>query len=153
MDARTPPSRAAPGALYIGDIARRSGRSVHTIRWYEAQGLMPGVVRDRGRRRVYSDDHIGWLDLVERLRLTGMSIRQLREYTVLVKQGSATLRKRRALLADHQRRVQAMIAKWTEALALVDAKIEFYDEWVAKGSRPAVSAQQRARARPPATRP
>ncbi|MFB9263212.1 MerR family transcriptional regulator [Bradyrhizobium erythrophlei] len=141
-----------PSALHIGEIARRSGRSVHTIRWYEAQGLMPGVSRDRGGRRVYSDDHIGWLDLMDRLRCTGMSIKQLREYTNLVKQGSATLRKRRALLADHQLRVQAMIAKWTEALALVDAKIEFYDEWVAMGSRPAVSAQQRARTRRRATK-
>jgi DNA-binding transcriptional MerR regulator len=143
MDAPTP--QALPGALYIGDIARRTGRSVHTIRWYEAQGLMPGVTRDRGRRRVYSDYHIGWLELMERLRLTGMSIRQLREYTALVKQGSPALRKRRALLAEHQRRVKAMIAKWTEALALVDAKIEFYDEWVAGGTRPTVSPQQRAR--------
>ncbi|MCC8938104.1 MerR family transcriptional regulator [Bradyrhizobium sp. Arg68] len=147
MDARTPRPQAVPGALYIGDIARRTGRSVHTIRWYEAQGLMPGVIRDRGRRRVYSDYHIGWLELMERLRLTGMSIRQLREYTALVKQGSTTLRKRRALLAEHQRRVKAMIAKWTEALALVDAKIEFYDEWVAGGTRPTVSPQQRARAK------
>lgn len=147
MDARTPQPQALPAALYIGDIARRSGRSVHTIRWYEAQGLMPGVVRDRGRRRVYTDYHIGWLELMERLRLTGMSIRQLREYTALVKQGSTTLRKRRALLAEHQRRVKAMIEKWTEALALVDAKIEFYDEWVAGGTRPTVSPQQRARAR------
>ncbi|WP_407150105.1 MerR family transcriptional regulator [Bradyrhizobium sp. ORS 86] len=152
MDARTPHPQAAPTALYIGDIARRSGRSVHTIRWYEAQGLMPGVTRDRGRRRVYSDYHVGWLDLMERLRLTGMSIRQLREYTTLVKQGSASLRKRRALLAEHQLRVQAMIAKWTEALALVEAKIEFYDEWVAAGTRPAVSPQQRARAKRSATK-
>ncbi|MGY3485578.1 DNA-binding transcriptional MerR regulator [Bradyrhizobium sp. USDA 4011] len=109
MDARTPDLQATPNTLYIGDIARRSGRSVHTIRWYEAQGLMPGVVRDRGRRRVYNDYHIGWLDLMERLRLTGMSIKQLRDYTTLVKQGSATLRKRRALLAEHQLRVRAMI--------------------------------------------
>ncbi|WP_198960840.1 MerR family transcriptional regulator [Bradyrhizobium sp. UFLA03-84] len=143
MDART---TQAPSALHIGEIARRSGRSVHTIRWYETQGLMPGVVRDRGRRRVYSDYHIGWLDLMERLRLTGMSIRQLREYTTLVKQGSASLPKRRALLAAHQLRVHAMIAKWTEALTLVDAKVEFYDEWMAGGRRPTISPQQRARA-------
>jgi len=151
MDARTPRAQAMPSALHIGDIARRSGRSVHTIRWYEAQGLMPGVVRDRGRRRVYSDYHVGWLDLMDRLRCTGMSIRQLREYTALVKQGSPALRKRRALLAEHQRRVQAMIAKWTEALALVEAKIEFYDEWVAGGTRPTISPQQRARAKRPTT--
>ncbi|MGA9324187.1 MAG: MerR family transcriptional regulator, partial [Xanthobacteraceae bacterium] len=90
-----------PHSLHIGDVASRTGRSVHAIRWYEAQGLMPGVARDNGGRRVYSEHHVGWLDLMDRLRCTGMSIAQMREYTALVKQGSSTLKQRRALLAAH----------------------------------------------------
>ena len=133
--------------LHIGDIARRTGRSIHTIRWYESQGLIPGVVRDRGGRRVYGEFHVGWLDLMERLRHTGMSIRQMRAYTALVKQGAATLPQRRALLAAHQRHVCENIAHWTAALALIDAKVEFYDEWVANGERPAVTPHQRMRKR------
>ncbi len=31
-----------PKHFHIGELVRRSGRSVHTLRWYEAQGLMPG---------------------------------------------------------------------------------------------------------------
>ncbi len=56
---------------------------------------MPGVARDAGRRRVYSELHVGWLELVDRLRRTGMSIRELREYTALVKRGQLTLVQRR----------------------------------------------------------
>ena len=38
--------------LNIGALAEQTGHSVHTIRWYEAQGLIPGVERDRrGWRR------------------------------------------------------------------------------------------------------
>ena len=133
-------------SLHIGEIASRTGRSVHAIRWYEAQGLMPGVARDGGGRRVYSEHHVGWLDLMERLRCTGMSIAQMREYTALVKQGSTALKERRALLAAHQARVRDNIAQWTEALALINAKIEFYDEWVAKGARPTVAPHRRVRA-------
>ena len=84
--------------LHIGELARQTGRSIHTIRWYESQGLIPGVTRDRGRRRVYTEYHIGWLDLMERLRFTGMSVRQMREYTALAKQGAVTLPQRRAAL-------------------------------------------------------
>jgi DNA-binding transcriptional MerR regulator len=133
--------------LHIGEIARRTGRSIHTIRWYESQGLILGVGRDRGGRRVYSEFHVGWLDLMERLRHTGMSIRQMREYTMLVKQGAATLPQRRALLAAHQCRVRENIARWTAALALIDAKVEFYDEWVANGARPTVAPHERMRKR------
>jgi DNA-binding transcriptional MerR regulator len=135
-----------PHSLHIGDVASRTGRSVHAIPWYEAQGLMPGVARDNGGRRVYSDHHVGWLDLMDRLRCTGMSIAQMRQYTALVKQGSATLKQRRALLAAHRAHVQENIARWMEAHALIDAKLEFYDEWVASGEQPAVMPHRRVRA-------
>lgn len=122
----------------IGQLAARTGRSVHTIRWYEAQGLIPGVARDAGRRRVYGELHISWLDLMDRLRRTGMSIAEMREYTELVKLGSSTLGKRQALLSAHREKVKAMIGEWQQALTLLNSKIDFYDEWVASGKRPAV---------------
>jgi DNA-binding transcriptional MerR regulator len=106
--------------LRIGEVASRTGRSIHTIRWYEAQGLIPGVIRDRGGRRVYSDFHVGWLDLMERLRGTGMSVKQMREYAALAKRGEATLNERHALLAAHQQRVQDNIQRWSQALALIE---------------------------------
>ena len=128
--------------LRIGEVAGRTGRSIHTIRWYEAQGLIPGVIRDRGGRRVYSDFHVGWLDLMERLRGTGMSVKQMREYA-LAKRGEAILNERHALLAAHQQRVQDNIHRWSQALALIEAKVEFYEEWISSGERPAVSPHGR----------
>jgi DNA-binding transcriptional MerR regulator len=126
-----------PGsALRIGELAARTGRSVHAIRWYEAQGLVPGVARDEGGRRVYGELHVSWLDLMERLRATGMSIAEMREYTALVMQGSRTLRQRRDMLAAHRERVNATIAEWRRALTLVDKKIDFYDTWMQTGQRP-----------------
>jgi DNA-binding transcriptional MerR regulator len=122
--------------LRIGQLAARTGRSIHAIRWYEAQGLIPGVERDPGGRRVYSEQHLNWLDLMERLRRTGMSIAQMREYTVLVKQGKTTLRQRQDLLRAHRSRVKATIAEWGAALRLIDSKIDFYGEWLNTGQRP-----------------
>lgn len=120
----------------IGDLARRSGRSITTIRWYEAQGLMPGVNRDSGGHRRYVADHVGWLGLMDRLRRTGMSIAEMRHYTALVKQGRATLAARRELLARHRTRVLAEIEAQRAALALIDAKVDFYDAWITTGHRP-----------------
>jgi hypothetical protein len=83
------------------------------------------------------------VDLMERLRYAGMSITQMREYTGLAKQGAVALAKRRALLAKHQPGVRENIFRWTEALALIDAKVEFYDEWMANGERPTVEPHRR----------
>jgi DNA-binding transcriptional MerR regulator len=125
-----------PDRFRIGQLAARTGRSIHAIRWYEAQGLIPGVERDPGGRRVYGDAHLSWLELMDRLRRTGMSIAQMREYTVLVKQGKATLRQRRALLDGHRARVKKTIVEWKTALDLIDRKVDFYGEWLRTGHRP-----------------
>lgn len=122
--------------LRIGELAARTGRSAHTIRWYERQGLIPGVVRDNGGRRVYHERHVGWLELIERLRFTGMSIAQMREYTTLVKQGRGSLKQQQALLFTHRARVRETISGWTEALRLLDRKIDFYGQWLTTGKRP-----------------
>jgi DNA-binding transcriptional MerR regulator len=123
-------------SLHIGALSARTGHSVHTIRWYEAQGLMPGVVRDGGGRRVYADGHVGWLELMQRLRRTGMSIAEMRRYTSLVRQGKDTLAARHAMLQAHRERVQRTIGEWQQALALLDSKIHFYGQWQRTGKRP-----------------
>lgn len=126
-----------PPLLLIGALAARCGKSVHAIRWYEAQGLVPGVQRDAGGRRRYREQHIAWLELMERLRITGMSIAEMRRYTELVTQGRKSLGARRDMLAAHRTEVLATMARWQEALAALDQKLDFYDDWIATGERPA----------------
>ena len=131
--------------LRIGELSARSGRTVHAIRWYEAQGLIPGVVRDTGGRRVYHEHHVDWLDLMDRLRRTGMSIAEMRAYTALVKQGRSTLKQRQEMLYAHRTRVLATISDWTLALKLIDSKIDFYGEWLTTGQRPKLPVANNAR--------
>jgi DNA-binding transcriptional MerR regulator len=122
--------------LHIGELAARSGRSAHTIRWYEAQGLLPAVPRDGGGRRLYSRRHIDWLELMERLRRSGMSVADLRAYTSLAQRGGTTLASTRSLLVAHRRQVEEKIAEWQTALQLIDEKIGFYTQWIDDGVRP-----------------
>src|SRR5260370_38964298 len=102
-----------PHSLHIGEVATRTGRSVHAIRWYEAQGLVPGVERDGGGRRGYTEHHVGWLDFMDRLRGTGMSGGPGRAYTALVEKGRGALREGRPLPRAHQGPVLANIHGWT----------------------------------------
>ena len=132
----------------IGELASRSARSVHAIRWYETQGLMPGVQRNSAGRRLYNEQHVDWLALMERLRRTGMSIAEMRAYTALVKQGKATLAQRRDMLAAHRARVLATIDEWRQALSLIDSKVDFYGEWLASGHRPKTAPSAMAALRP-----
>lgn len=118
--------------LRIGELARLSGRSVYTIRWYEAQGLMPGAARDAGGRRVFSQAHVDWLELMDRLRKSGMSIRQMQSYARQVRAGKATLGARQSLLREHRASVEQQVHELQEALALIDRKVALYDQWIRK---------------------
>lgn len=126
----------------IGELATATGRSVHAIRWYEAQGLIPGVLRDGSGHRLYNARHLAWLELMDRLRRTGMSIAAMRHYTGLVMQGRSSLQLRRQLLVEHQAAVRQQIADWTQALQLIDRKVDFYGEWLATGARPVLEPHE-----------
>ena len=110
--------------IRIGELSRRSGRSIHAIRWYETQGLMPGVARDSAGRRIYEAHHAVWLELLDRLRLTGM------------KEGRPARPRLREMLVAHAARSREKIDRQQEALRFIERKIDFYDEWIASGMRP-----------------
>jgi DNA-binding transcriptional MerR regulator len=126
--------------MRIGKLARLTGRSVHTIRWYEAQRLIPGVRRDPQGRRVYNEQHVEWLALLERLRRSGMSIKDLRDYASMVRKGAASLRERQQFLRTHRRLIEQRIADLAAALEVVDGKIEFYAKWLSSGVQPPLPA-------------
>jgi DNA-binding transcriptional MerR regulator len=123
--------------FHIGRLAQLSGRSVHTIRWYEAQGLIPRVERDTGGRRVYQNDHVEHLIFLERMRRTGMSVADMHKLTALGMQGWRTLEERQALLRAHRADVEEKIRELQAALKLIDAKVAYYAEWARKKKRPA----------------
>lgn len=130
-ESRRPRPDTTP-TMRIGELARRSGRSVHAIRWYEAQHLMPGAARDAAGRRLFSEAHVEWMALIARLRGSGMSVRELQAYARLVRQGKAALADCRELLQAHRDRVAARQEELRAAMALMDHKIALYDEWLSR---------------------
>lgn len=138
--------------FHIGGLARRTGRSVHTIRWYEAQGLIPRVERDAGGRRVYEPDHVEHLIFLERMRRAGMSVAEMRRLTSLGLAGWRTLPERQALLLAHRKLVEERIRELRSALTLIDEKVGYYDQWARQKRRPpalpAVPTAARSRGAP-----
>src|SRR5262245_25612358 len=130
--------------MKIGELARRSGRSVHTIRYYESLRLVPNVFRDEGGRRVYTDRHVAWLEFLGRLKQSGMSIRDMRAYTALVSEGAGSLSKRQAFLRAHRHRVTSAIDDLRRCLAALDRKIAFYGRQAA-AKRPSRSRAPKIR--------
>ncbi|MDG0795079.1 MerR family transcriptional regulator [Cohnella ginsengisoli] len=67
--------------MKIQELADRVGLSVHTIRYYEKEGLLDErhVERDNNNYRHYADEAIERLKLVKRFQTVGCSLTELKE--------------------------------------------------------------------------
>jgi len=119
----------------IGEVARQTGLSVHTLRLYERAGVLAGPVeRDTAGRRVYSEWDIAWLGNCVLFRASGMSLAALAELARLVGEGPGNEADRLELLRAHRERVREQMTQLTDCLMLIDAKVAAYEEHLAAGA-------------------
>ncbi|GGD91526.1 transcriptional regulator [Aureimonas endophytica] len=138
--------------MKIGELARRSGLTAHTIRYYERIGLLPHADRDRSHQRDYDASILAWIEFLGRLRTTGMPIRQMLRYARLREAGAGTAAERRALLGEHRDQVRAHVEALNACLLVLDTKIGAYAE-PDQRSDDHDAALPRTRDEPPGARP
>ncbi|MGX1850215.1 MerR family transcriptional regulator [Streptomyces sp. NBC_01456] len=112
----------------ISEVAEHTGLSAHTLRWYERIGLMPHVDRTHTGQRRFSNRDLDWLDLVAKLRLTGMPVADMVRYAELVRAGEGTFAEREQLLTAHREDVRQRIAELRSTLDVLDYKIDIYGD-------------------------
>lgn len=117
--------------LSIGELSRLSGLSAHTIRFYEAQGILQPVGRAANGHRRYHRNDVLWLEFVLRLKLTGMPLAEIKKYADLRAEGDETLLQRLAMLELHRERLVTRIDELSKCAAALDDKIHTYQEMIA----------------------
>ncbi|MEU0689144.1 MerR family transcriptional regulator [Streptomyces uncialis] len=110
----------------ISEVAAHTGLTAHTLRWYERIGLMPHIDRSHTGQRRYRNRDLDWLDLVGKLRLTGMPVAGMVRFAELVRDGDHNYPERQRLLEATRRDVLTRIAELRDTLAVLDHKIDFY---------------------------
>ena len=122
--------------LSIGDVARRTGLSVHALRFYEREGLMLSqqVERGTGGHRRYSPQDVYWLRICIKLRASGMPLAKIRRLAELVREGPGNERERLELLREQQERVENQLAELRECLRIISRKVGVYQQHLADGT-------------------
>lgn len=108
--------------LTIGRLARATGVSARTIRYYERIGVLPAPGRTPAGYRQYSDAAVQRLLFVRRARALGLSIRSLKTLVTALDGGPrAAVRPRvRALVQGQLSSVQQQLAD----LQLLEAQLQ-----------------------------
>ncbi|MEE1744267.1 MULTISPECIES: MerR family transcriptional regulator [unclassified Streptomyces] len=127
-------TEAASQLLSIGEVAGRTGLSVHALRFYEREGLLVGPVqRTSGGRRRYTSFDVDWLLICVKLRASGMPLADLKHFAELVRQGPGNEAERLRLLDAHRQRVDAQIQALEECRSVIAWKVGVYAEHLARG--------------------
>lgn len=128
--------------LTIQQVAQQTGLSVHTLRYYERNGLLEPVDRASSGHRRYSEEDIARIEFLTCLRATGMPIRQMQEFARLFRERPDAIGDRRVILEAHERELQAHIQELQRDLEVIQWKIVYYKGLEAQQQAPGYSYSQ-----------
>ena len=111
--------------MTIGEFSEKTGISCSALRYYEEKGLIR-VKRDFGNRRIFDENDIEWVKFLQRLKNTGMQLKDMKQYSDLRYQGDETMQERLLLLQRHRRFVDEKMKLWKEYSDNLDEKIRWY---------------------------
>lgn len=118
----------------IGEVSEQTGIPVSTLRYYDREGMFPNIERKNGGIRSFSEEEVATLGIVECLKNSGLSIKEIKQFLDWCEEGDASLEKRRDLFYRQLDAVQQRMAQLQDTLDTVRYKCWYYDTACAAGS-------------------
>jgi DNA-binding transcriptional MerR regulator len=116
----------------IGQVSDQTGLSIHTLRYYEKEGIIPNVTRNERGIRIYETKDIEVLNFICCLRATGMNISDLKKFVSLIIKGDETIEQRIVMLEKQKENLQSEIEQLIAYQDMLDQKVNFYRKMVIK---------------------
>lgn len=117
----------------IGQVSQMSGLPVSTLRYYDKEGLFPGMERSGGIRR-FGERELETLRIIECLKKSGLEIREIKQFMEWCAQGSATYPQRRELFLKQKAAVESEIERMNRVLDMIRFKCWYYEQAIADGN-------------------
>ncbi len=111
----------------VGEMARKIGVAPSTLRYYDKEGLLPNVERSGGGVRLFKDDDLSWLNIIECLKKTGMSIKEIKQFVDWCMEGDSTIEQRLELIDRQREEVERQMKQLKNTLETLEYKHWYYD--------------------------
>lgn len=110
--------------MTISEVSKKYNLTADTIRYYEKEGLIPKVPRDKNGIRDFDEGSCGWIEFIKCMRSAGLEI----ETVSLFRQGTATVKERKILLIEQREKLLKKQEDIKATLDRLNYKIEKYEE-------------------------
>lgn len=118
----------------IKQVSEMTGLSIPTLRYYDKEGLLPGLQRKESGYRVFTDDDLERIRMIECFKQSGFHIKEMTYFVRLARQGDSTLQERYEIYQNQVKRLEEKMAMLHEAIAVSKAKLDYLEKAIAAGS-------------------
>ncbi len=118
----------------IKEAAQIMGIPATTLRYYDRQGLLPFVERKQSGYRVFSDNDIMLLRVIDCLKRSGMELKDIRQFTEWLREGDASLEKRYQMFLERKEAVEQQMAEMQKTLDMINHKCWYYKTAIEAGT-------------------
>lgn len=110
----------------IGDIAQKIGLTPSTLRYYDKEGLLPFVDRTESGIRRFKASDMEWFSIIECLKNTGMSIKEIKTFIDWCMEGDVSLDKRYEMFLERKKETEKQIKLLQKSLDIINYKCWYY---------------------------
>ena len=118
----------------IGEVAVTLDLTVHTLRYYDKEGLMPFVERSPSGQRLFKDSDIEALKIIQCLKLTGMPLKEIKGFIQWCQEGDSSLTQRYEMFLERKAKVEAQMEELKKTMEIIDHKCHYYMTAVEAGT-------------------
>ncbi len=118
----------------ISEVAKITGLTTHTLRYYEKEGLLPFVDRSSSGIREFKESDLEWLSVITCLKNSGMSVKRIKGFIDLCVEGDNSLEERLKIFIEHKKVVEEKMNELQKYMEKIDHKIWYYTTAVEAGT-------------------
>ena len=116
----------------IGEVAKLTGLSTYTLRFYEKEGLLPNIRKNSAGLRRFSEQDLAWLEILDCLKSTGLPLKEIKHYLELSKKDN-TVEERMLIFLRQKQRLEQQIQALQENMEKINFKIKYYEAAIKDG--------------------
>lgn len=117
----------------IGQVSEMFGLPISTLRYYDKEGLFPGIERRSGIRK-FSERELEALRVIECLKKSGLEIKEIKQFMVWCTEGASTYPNRKELFETRKKTVETELCKLQKTLDMLKFKCWYYETAIQDGS-------------------
>lgn len=118
----------------ISQVSKALEIPTSTLRYYDKEGLLPTLERRESGYRMFTSQEIEMLGVIECLKTTGMSIKDIKNYARLTESGDSSLQERYEMFLKQKAVIEEEMQKLQNAMDMVDHKCWYYETALEAGT-------------------